>query len=199
MKRIAERLAVFLLGQHIAVRIDAGILQKLLVKEVVSDLVRGIAEHERDLLHAGSDAAQHDGKTVAGENRENDADMVTAELRFHILGDVLHRRIVSGGTRNDGLRHGDYVAVVEGEMLRLRSGKNAVAHQRDKIVSLTDDRGTDAANNSTNSSHSEITSKVLDFRRYYATIQFICKVKNLLFCIFSVFIRQKQHFFQELL
>ena len=198
MKCVAERLAVFFLSQYVAVRIDTGILQQFLVKEMVSDFVRRVAEHERDLLHTGGDAAQHDGKAVPGEDRENDADMVAAEFRFHVIGNVLHRRIVAGGAGHNRLRHGDDVAVVEGDMLRLGGGHDAVAHQRDKIVALPDDGGTDAANNSTNSSHNEITSEVLDFRRYYATIPFVCKDLIFDFCNYSICVSQKKHILQEL-
>ena len=198
MQRVAERLAVFFLSQYVAVRIDTGIFQQFLVKEMVSDFVRRVAEHERDLFHAGGDAAQHDGKAVPGEDRENDADMVAAEFCFHVIGNVLHRRIVAGGAGHNGLRHGDDIAVVEGDMLRLGGGHDAVAHQRDKIVAFPDDGGTDAANNSTNSSHNEITSEVLDFRRYYATIPFVCKDLIFDFCNFSICVSQKKHILQEL-
>jgi len=83
-------------------------------------------------------------------------------------------------------------------MLRLGGGHDAVAHQRDKIVAFPDDGGTDAANNSTNSSHNEITSEVLDFRRYYATIPFVCKDLIFDFCNFSICVSQKKHILQEL-
>ena len=185
VQRIAERLAVLLLGQYIAVGVNPGVLELLLVKKMVSDLVRGIAEHKRDFLHTGRNTAQNDSKAVAGKDGENDADMVTAEFCLHIIGDVLHCGIVAGSTRNDGLRNGHNIAVMEGDVFRLGGGKDAVAHQRDKIVALTDDRGTDAANDSTNSSHNEITSEVLDFRRYYATIRIFCKEKLFDFSIIA--------------
>ena len=39
-----------------------------------------------------------------------------AEFRFHVIGNVLHRRIVAGGAGHNRLRHGDDVAVVEGDV-----------------------------------------------------------------------------------
>ena len=106
---IAELLAVFAEREHVAPGIDAGGVKRVLVEEVVSDLVAGIAQLYHDLLRALGDAAQAYREAVPGEYREHDADGPAAELRAHVGGDVVDGGVVAVRAGNDALGHRDDV------------------------------------------------------------------------------------------
>ena len=76
----AEDAAILGQREHVGIGVDAAVVHRILVKEVVADLVGGVGEHENDLLGAAGDAAQADGKAVAGENGEHDGDGLAAQL-----------------------------------------------------------------------------------------------------------------------
>jgi len=78
---------------------------------VVAHLVRGVAEHQKDLLGALGDAPQADGEAVAAEDGEDNADGFAAELCANIRGNIINAAIVALRTCHDGLGHGDDIAV----------------------------------------------------------------------------------------
>ena len=47
---------------------------------VIAHFIGRIAEHQHDLLRAAGDAAQADGKPVPAQNREDDADGLSAQM-----------------------------------------------------------------------------------------------------------------------
>ena len=145
---VAEELPVALQGQQIPVGVHALGVQTVPVHQVVAHLVRGIGEHEDHFLRALGNAPQADGKAVAAENGEDDADGLAAQLLLHVCGDIVHRGVVALGTGHDGLGHGDDVPVMEGEALLLGGGQDGCGHDLLEIVSLADDGGADAPGNS---------------------------------------------------
>ena len=70
---IAEVAAVLGQAEHVAVGVHTALVQRVEVKEVVANLVAGIAEHEHHFPAAAGDAAQADGEAVAGEDGEHHA------------------------------------------------------------------------------------------------------------------------------
>ena len=163
VKGIAEVFAVSRLVEHIAVGVYITVFQQLLIKEMIADLIGRIAEHQRDLLHTQGNAAQPDGKAVAAEDGENDAQMVAAELGAYIVGDVLNSGIISCGTGNNRFGDSNDVTVSEGEALSLGGSQYAVADNGYKVIVLADDRRADAPHNSTNSSQFYYLPKRLGF------------------------------------
>ena len=145
MGPVAKMRTVLRKAEHIAPGVDALFIYKIGVDQMVADLIGRIAEHEHDLFAAHGDALEADGKAVAAENGENYTHGAAAELGADIGRDVLHARIVALGARHDGLGHGDDVAVLHGERRALGGGHDRINHDLRKVVSCTDDRGTDAA------------------------------------------------------
>ena len=141
---VAEELPVALQSQQIPVRIHALLVQTVPVHQVVAHLVRGIGEHQDHFLRALGDAPQADGKAVAAEDGEDDADGPAAQLLSHVGGDIVHRGVVALGPGHNGLSHGDDVPVMEGKALLLGGGQDGCGHDLLQIVSLTDDGGADA-------------------------------------------------------
>ena len=145
----AERLAVLLEREHVAVGVDAALVQRVHVEEVVAHLIGGIGEHEHDLFRPAGDAAQADGEAVAGEDGEHDAHRAAAELGAHIRRDVVHRGVVAVRPGHDALRHGDDVAVVQLKAVLGHGALHTVRHQLDYVVAFAYYRGTDTPGNDT--------------------------------------------------
>ena len=148
------------LREHIAVGVDARLLQQLLVKQMVAHLVGGIAEHQRDLFHAHGHAPQHDGKAVAGGDGENHAQMVAGKLFPDIPGDILHRRIISGGPGHHRFRHGHHIPVMKGKPGLPGSAHDTFRHNGRQVVPLPDDGRADPSGNNADSTHSSILQTI---------------------------------------
>ncbi len=141
----AEDAAVFGESEHVGVGVHAAVVHRVLVEEVVADLVGGVGEHEHDLFGAAGYAAQADGKAVAGEDGEDYGDGLAAQLRAHVGGDVVHRGVVAVGTGDDALRHGNDVPLMQLEALLGHCGLDSVGCELDYVVSFAYDRSTDAS------------------------------------------------------
>ena len=150
---ISESLPEFFFRKRIMVRVYPGGEELFFIEEMVADFVGRIAEHERDLFRTEGDAAQNDRETVPGKDRENDADMLSAQLCFDIRRDVLYGSIVPVRTGHDRFRYRNDVPVVKHESFCVRRGKDAVPYDGNKVVSLTDDGRADPAGNNTDCSH----------------------------------------------
>ena len=142
---IAEELAVFFEAQYVAVGVDALFVHHVDVDQVIADLVRGVREHQHDFLCAFGNSAQTDGKAVAAENGEDDADRLSAKLLANVERDVVDRCVVSLRSGNDGFGHRDDVAVTNFKALLLRGLQDTVNDDFTQIVALADDRGANAS------------------------------------------------------
>ena len=127
------------------VRVHAAVVHRVLVEEVVADLVGGVGEHEHDLFGAAGYAAQADGKAVAGENGKDDSDGLSAQFGADVGGYVVHRGVVAVGAGDDALGHRDDVPLVQLEALGFHRGLDRVSRELDYVVSLAYDRSTDAS------------------------------------------------------
>ena len=141
----AEDAAVARQRQHVGVGVHAAVVHRVLVKEVVADLVGGVGEHQHDLFAAAGDAAQADGEAVSGKDGENDGDGLAAQLGAHVGGDVVDGGVVAVGTGHDALGDGDDVARVQLKALLGHCGLDGVGGELDYVVAFAYDRGTDAS------------------------------------------------------
>ena len=139
MNRCAEQFTVFFQGQHIAERIYARFINLIQAYQMVAYFIGRIAQHQHDFLCAFCNTAQADGKPVAGQDREDDADGLAAQLRFHIRRNVIYGAIVSLRTGHDGFRDGDDVPVTQGKAFACRGFQYAVRYNVCQVIALTDD------------------------------------------------------------
>ena len=139
----AEKLAVFFESEHIAVGIDARFVKLVKDYELIAYLVGGIAEHEDYLFRAHCYAAQTDCKSVAGQDREDDAHSPAAQLGADVLGDIRDSGVVALRPCDDGLGERDYIAVAQTEAFGFCRGEHAVGYDCGKIVPLADNGAPD--------------------------------------------------------
>ena len=149
---LAEQLAILLQGEHVAVGIDARLIDLVQGHQLVTNLVGGVGEHQDDLLTALCNTAQADCKAVTGQNGENDADRAAAQLCFDVGGNVLDAAVVALRASDDGFGQGDDVAVAQLKAFDLSSLQDAFGDESGEIIALTNDGATDAAGNGTDSS-----------------------------------------------
>ena len=142
---IAEQLPILGQIQHIAVRINAIGVQRIPIDQVVADLVRGIGEHEHDLLGAFGDAAQTDRKPVATEDGEDNAHGFSAELGANIGGNVVNGGIVALRPCDNSLCHADDIPVANREAFALGGLQDTVDNGFLQIIAFANDRGADAS------------------------------------------------------
>ena len=118
---------------------------------MVAHLVRGIAQHEDDLLRALGNAPQTDSEAVTAEDGENNAHRFTAQLFLYIGGNIVHGGVVALSTGHDSLGHGHYVPVPDGKaILRLcGSFQDGLGDDLHQIVAAADDGSPDAPGYST--------------------------------------------------
>ena len=141
----AEQLAVFFQRKHVGIGVHARRVDLVEGYQLVAHLVGGVAEHQHDLLRALGDAAQADGEAVAGQDGEDHADGLSAQLGFYVRRHVVHGGVVALRPRHDGFRHGDDVAVAQLKALAFRRFQHAFRHDLRDVVSLADDGAADAA------------------------------------------------------
>ena len=141
----AEDAAVLGQRQHVGIGVDAAVVHRVLVKEVVADLIGGVGEHQHDLFAAAGYASQADGKAVPGKNGEHDGDGLAAQLGAHVGGNVVNRGVVAVGAGYDAFGDGDDVALVQLKALLGHCGLNSVGGELDYVVAFAYDRGTDAS------------------------------------------------------
>ena len=141
----AEQLAIACLGEYIRVGIDARSIQLVKGNQLVTDLIRGVIEHEHDLFRTHSDTAQTDRETVTRKDGADDTDGAAAEFGAYILGDVVHRRIVTLCACDDRLGDRNNVAVTECKSLRLRSFQHAGCNNCRKVITLADNGAADTS------------------------------------------------------
>ena len=137
---LSEKLSVLLQCKHIAVRINTGLIQLVQGDKLVAHFVAGIAEHQHYLLSAHSNSAQTDCKPVSGQNRENNADGLPAQLRSHILRNGFHRSVIPLRPCHHRLCHCDHVPVTDPESFCLCRFQDTVCNDLNKIISFSDDR-----------------------------------------------------------
>ena len=147
MRVVAEQLTVALLAENVGVGIDALFVEHIDVKQVIADLVGGVAEHEGYFLCALGDASQTDGKAVAAEDGEDDADVSRRKLLAHVLCDVVHACVVALRPCENGLGNAQNVLFADGDTLLLDAVAKAVAHDLRKVVALSDDGRSHASDN----------------------------------------------------
>ena len=106
---------------------------------MVAYFIGRIAQHQHHFLRAFGNTAKADGKPVAGQNREDDADGLAAQLRFHICRNVIYGTIISLRTGHDGFRDGDNVPVAQGKAFACRGFQHAFRYNVCQVIALTDD------------------------------------------------------------
>jgi len=145
VQHLAEQLAVFCFGQHVAPWVDALFVEQLLVDKVVADLISREAEHQNDLFCAAGNALEADRKAVAAQDREDDTDGFSAKFVFDIGSDVIDVRIVSLCACNDRLGYSDNISVVEGKAFAFACCQDRIDDDFCKVVTFADDGRTNAA------------------------------------------------------
>ena len=146
---IAKQFPVFLFAEDILIGVNALFIHQIPVDEVVAHFVRGIAEHQNDLLAALCDATQADCKAVAAEDGEHDTNSFTTQLGAHISGNIVHTGVIALGTGHYGLGHSNDITVTGSETVFLHSFQDAASDDFYHIITLTDDGGTQTHRNST--------------------------------------------------
>ena len=101
------------------------------------------------VLYNHSDTAQTDRETVTRKDGADDTDGAAAEFGAYILGDVVHRRIVTLCACDDRLGDRNNVAVTECKAVTFSGSKNTVCYDLCKIITFTDDGTADTSGNST--------------------------------------------------
>ena len=149
---IAEETAVIFKAEDVGVGVHAAVVERVLVKEMVADLVGGVGQHEHDFLAAARDAAQAHCKAVAGKDGEHNADGAAAELFLYILCNGVYGSVVALCAGGDGFGDGDNIAVVQREALGFGGFKYAFGYNGGKVVSLTDDGAANSPGNGADSS-----------------------------------------------
>ena len=152
MLDVAEQLAIALQGQHVAVGIDALLIEQVEIQQVIAHLVGRIAEHQDDLLCALGDAAQADGEAVAAEDREDHADGFAAELGTHVVSNVVNGGVVALRAGDNRFGHGDDVTIARPQSVLLHRFHNGTGDDLHQVVPLADNGRTHAHGNSTDHS-----------------------------------------------
>ena len=98
---------------YCSMTIGAGSRDEQAGEQGIAHLVRGVAQHQNHLLAAAGNAAQADGKTVTGQDGENNTDGLAAQLGADILGNGIDGCVVTLRTCNDSLRHSDDITVTD--------------------------------------------------------------------------------------
>ena len=147
---LAKEFPIPLQGQHVAVGVDARFVQLIQGHQAVAHFVAGVAEHEDDLVRTLSDAPQADGKAVAGEDGQDDADGAGAELGTHVGGDVVHGGVVALRAGHHGLGDRDDVLIPQLEALLFGRFQHTGDYDIGQVVPLADDRAANAPRYSTN-------------------------------------------------
>ena len=138
MLTVAEKLAVFSLGENVACGIDACLVEVVKADKMVSYLVGGIREHKYDLLKSHCDALKADRETVTRKDRENNRSFTAGEFCAYVLCDLFNTCVVTLCTGNDSLRNCDNVAVADLDIFRLCGCKNAVRYDSRDIIACSD-------------------------------------------------------------
>ena len=138
---IAEETAVIFKAEDVGVGVHAAVVERVLVKEMVADLVGGVGQHEYDLFAAARDAAQAYCKAVAGKDREHNADGAAAELGLDVGRDIVNAGVVAVCARNNGFGDGNDVALAQLEAVLGHRGHDGIRDYLNYIVALTHDGG----------------------------------------------------------
>ena len=142
---LAEQGAVALQSQDVGEGIDLGFVQLVQGHQLVAHLVGGVAEHQDDLLGAAGDTTQADGEAVTGQDGENDAHGLAAQLGADIGGNGIHGGVVALCAGHDGLGQRHNITVANFIAFTLGSFQNAVDSNFGQIVALTDDGAADTS------------------------------------------------------
>ena len=119
------------------------------IDEVVANFIRGVGEHQHNLLAALGDTTQADGKAVAAQDGEDHADGLAAQLCADVLSDMIHGCVVTLGTGDNGLGHANDVTVADNDLAGLDRISHTGGNDLRKIIALADDRCAHAHGNST--------------------------------------------------
>ena len=163
-----EQTAVFLQGKDITIGIDACLVDLIQADQLIADLIRRIRKHQDDFLRAFRDAAQADGETVAGKNREDHADGAASQLVPDILRDGIYCHIVALGSGYYGFRDGNDVTVPDLKAFIFRSFQNAVRYDFGQIIPFPDNRAADASGYGTDTAFSLFIRHMSSLLLYYA-------------------------------
>ena len=145
----AEQFSVFLLIQHIGIRIDSRIHHLIDGKQCISHFIGRIAEHYNNLLGTHCHALQADGESVSGKNRPYDSDGLSTQLVLYILCNVVHTSIVSLTSGNHRLGNTDYISVQNLEPIGFRCLQNTFHNLLCQIISFPENRTPDSTGNRT--------------------------------------------------
>ncbi len=138
--------------KNVRVGVDVGRVELVEGQQAVADFVRRVGQHQDDLFAAPCDAAKADRETVPGQDREDDADGLSAEFFPDVVRNVVDGAVVALCASHDGLGHGDDVPVTKLEALELGGLQNTGRDDLGEVVPFPDDRHTDTAHHGTDSS-----------------------------------------------
>ena len=146
---LAEELTINIQSQYVLIGIHAGSIQLIPANQLIAHLVRGIGQHQDDLLGSHGDAAQANGKTVAGQDGHNHTDGFAAQFGLHISGNGVYAGVVSLRTGHDGLGNTDYVTITQLKTFAFSRFQNTVDHDITQVITFTDDGAANTSGNST--------------------------------------------------
>ena len=147
MLYIAEQLTVLFLAEDIGVGVNALFVEHVYIKQVIADLVGGVAEHNCYLLAAECDTTQADCKSVSAEDGEDNADMAAGVLCLYIGCNIIHGCVVALRPCEYRLGDTDDILLADSDIFCLDAVQNALCHDLCKIVALTYDGCSDTAYN----------------------------------------------------
>ena len=158
MQILTEQLAVALQRQYIRIGIDLGLIQLVQRNQLIAHFIRRIAEHQNHLLGASGDTPQADSKPVPGQNGEDHADRLAAQLSADILGNGIYAGVValSTGHHRFGDRH--HIPVAHGIAFAFGCLQHALHNNIYQIITLPDNGAANASGYSSDFSFHTVTS-----------------------------------------
>ena len=161
---VAKQFAILCKSEHVAIGIYALFVNGIKAYKMVSNLVRGVGEHQNDLFCTLCNAAQADGKTVAAEDGENNTNGLAAEFIFDVSSDIVNGCIVALSASNNCLGHSNDVSVAEGNTFNARSLQNGSGNDIHNVVAVSNNGSSYSARNSA------------EHTTHKKTTPFICKL-----------------------
>ena len=117
-----------------------GSIQKIHIKQMVSNLVAWVTEHEHNLFRSLGDAPQADCKPISAQDREYNADGFSAQFGTHIAGQLVSCSVVSLGACQNGFRHGQHILAADFKIPLLHTFQQGIYNDLFQVVAFLDNR-----------------------------------------------------------
>ena len=131
-------------GQDIGIWIDAFFIEFVQSQEGISDFIGRIRQHQIYFFCTSGDTGEKYGETVAGSDREDHADIVSAELVSHIFGDIIDRAVIALCSCDNRFRDRHDISVMQFKSVIFSCFNNGSRNDLGKIIAFFEDRAADA-------------------------------------------------------